>query len=502
MHPTPGPAAVRVPGRPALPALLAAALLVTFLFRGSAAAEASASPAPLPVSGLSGITFLTSDFAPLRAFYGHGAGLAEQDGAGRVRFLVGSRQWIEFRRAPAPTWDRRLQHLTLEAEDLGAVEAALRGRAVPVTRIALEQGSQGLQFSDPAGNLIQVAPPQLRPAGAPAGATAFSTHLQHVGVTVPAALAEPTMAFYRDRLGWPAGFRMKGPDGHLALAKFQLPGPGHELLELIFVKPPLDRWAAGAADHINFEVASIDDAYRALHRGGIAIQGRHLPTVNGEHLWAIDIFDPELTRMEVQVTAPIAVPPGTVSAVGGESAHPLFDGRTLAGWEGNLANWRVEAGAIVAGALDRRQPCNEFLASTRDFGDFELRLQYRIEGSLGFVNGGVQFWSQRVPGSPEVSGYQADLGADKDGDLYDESRRDRDLADPAVDLRKRALRVGTWNDYRVRAQGGHIEIWLNGLKTVDYTETDPAIPRRGNSRCRSTGTPGPRSGTGSLRSRS
>ena len=157
----------------------------------------------------------------------------------------------------------------------------------------------------------------------------------------------------------------------------------------------------------------------------------------------------------------------------------LFDGKTLNGWEGNTNNWRVEDGAIVAGWLERKQPHNEFLATTRQFGDFELRLEYKLQGSNGFVNGGVQFWSQRVPNDFEVSGYQADLGADTDGNLYDESRRNRNLATPSEKTRQQVLRPGDWNDYRICAQGAHIVLWLNGVKTVDYTESDPSIARRG-----------------------
>ncbi len=167
---------------------------------------------------------------------------------------------------------------------------------------------------------------------------------------------------------------------------------------------------------------------------------------------------------------------GTATA---QAAQPLFDGKTLAGWEGNTNTWRVEAGAIVAGRLDRKQPHNEFLATTNTFGDFELRLEYKLEGSKGFVNGGVQFRSRRVPADHEVSGYQADLGANTDGNLYDESRRNRNLvaADPAV--RQRALKPGEWNEYRIRAQGAHIQLWLNGELTADYREQDPQILRRG-----------------------
>jgi hypothetical protein len=157
----------------------------------------------------------------------------------------------------------------------------------------------------------------------------------------------------------------------------------------------------------------------------------------------------------------------------------IFDGKTLNGWEGNTNNWRVEGGAIVAGSLDHKQPHNEFLATTKEFGNFELRLQYKLEGSNGFVNGGIQFWSRRVPNDFEVSGYQADLGADTDGNLYDESRRNRNLVAATKEMREKALRPGDWNNYRIRAEGGHIQLWLNGVKTVDYTESDPSISRRG-----------------------
>jgi hypothetical protein len=157
----------------------------------------------------------------------------------------------------------------------------------------------------------------------------------------------------------------------------------------------------------------------------------------------------------------------------------IFDGQTLTGWEGNTNNWRVEDGAIVAGRLERKQPHNEFLATKREFGNFELRLNYKVEGSNGFVNGGVQFWSQRVPNNFEVAGYQADLGADTDGNLYDESRRNRNLMEVKKETREKALRPGDWNDYRIRAEGAHIQLWLNGVKTVDYTESDDSLPQHG-----------------------
>jgi len=162
------------------------------------------------------------------------------------------------------------------------------------------------------------------------------------------------------------------------------------------------------------------------------------------------------------------------------AAEPLFDGRTFTGWEGDTtATWRIEDGVIVAGSLEKRQAKNDFLGTTRRFADFDLKLKIKLAGTEGFVNSGIQFRSERVPNHHEVSGYQADFGAGHDGGLYDESRRNRFLAKPSAEVMKKASRPGEWNDYRIRAEGPRIRLWLNGVETVDYTETDPAIPRTG-----------------------
>jgi hypothetical protein len=43
----------------------------------------------------------------------------------------------------------------------------------------------------------------------------------------------------------------------------------------------------------------------------------------------------------------------------------------------------------------------------------------------------------------------------------------------------KASRPGEWNDYRIRAEGPRIRLWVNGVETVDWTETDAAIPATG-----------------------
>lgn len=159
---------------------------------------------------------------------------------------------------------------------------------------------------------------------------------------------------------------------------------------------------------------------------------------------------------------------------------PLFDGKTFQGWEGDTkSTWRIEEGAISAGSLEVKVPRNEFLCTTKEYENFDLRLQYWLEGTEGFVNGGVQIRSSRIPNHHEMIGYQADIGAGFDGALYDESRRKKVLMQPEKDVLERAIKKKEWNDYRIRCEGKRIQLWLNDILTVDYTEAEDGIASKG-----------------------
>lgn len=166
---------------------------------------------------------------------------------------------------------------------------------------------------------------------------------------------------------------------------------------------------------------------------------------------------------------------GTPGAAEGEWVS-LFDGRTLAGWEGSAAYFRVEDGSIVGGLASAPTPRNEFLCRHEEWGDFALRLRFQLGKG---VNSGVQIRSQRIPGSHETIGYQADLGDGYWGALYDESRRNRVLAGPDSGLVDRILVREGWNDYEIVATGRRIRLLINGHETVDYTEPDEALAQRG-----------------------
>ena len=180
----------------------------------------------------------------------------------------------------------------------------------------------------------------------------------------------------------------------------------------------------------------------------------------------------------IALTLSMAFAPAIEQRSAEGKAVPIFDGKSFAGWEGNLAVFRIEGGAIVGGSLKEKIARNEFLCTTAAYGDFELRLRVKLLGGDA-ANAGVQFRTKRIPQDHEVSGYQADMGTGWWGALYDESRRKKVLKGPDQSAMKNVVRAGDWNDYLIRAEGKHIQLWINGVQTVDYVEADPSVDGSG-----------------------
>lgn len=161
---------------------------------------------------------------------------------------------------------------------------------------------------------------------------------------------------------------------------------------------------------------------------------------------------------------------------------PLHDGKTFTGWIGDTnTTWRIVDGALVGGTLTNKVPRNEFLRTEQTYTNFILKLKFKIEGTNGFVNGGVQIRSFPAK-SPtnEMVGYQCDIGPGTWGGLYDESRRNKFLTKPAADVVAQAVKPGDWNEYLIRARGKVIEAAINGKVMFRYTELDNTLPQYGH----------------------
>jgi hypothetical protein len=167
--------------------------------------------------------------------------------------------------------------------------------------------------------------------------------------------------------------------------------------------------------------------------------------------------------------APLAAQPGF---------QPLWSGRDLSDFTVDTRElWSVEDAMIVGRSPGI--PYNEFLRTRRHYGDFHFLCEFRMTDPTGKANSGIQFRSVETdPPSHEVVGYQADMGQQYWGCLYDESRRRKVLAEAAPEALAKLDKAG-WNTYEIEARGRRIVLRLNGVVSVDYTETEPGIAERG-----------------------
>ena len=173
----------------------------------------------------------------------------------------------------------------------------------------------------------------------------------------------------------------------------------------------------------------------------------------------------------------------TLNAFAQEKGKPvsLFDGKSFEGWqiqEDEKQWWRVEGGEIIGGSLEKKIPHNTFITTTKRYANFELRLKVKVEGSKK-PNAGIQIRSERVPDHHEMIGYQADVGPGWWGKLYDESRRRRVIGDYLKPEVAKAVKPDDWNDYRIVCRGTKIQLFINGVQTVEYEEKDGKIPLEG-----------------------
>jgi hypothetical protein len=171
-----------------------------------------------------------------------------------------------------------------------------------------------------------------------------------------------------------------------------------------------------------------------------------------------------------------------------EGFRPLFDGKTLDGWEqhGGKAQYRVENGEIVGRSVPNTP--NSFLCTKQEFGDFILEVEWKVDPKL---NSGVQIRSQVFPEPTEavingktyrfpadrVHGYQVEIDPDVErgrlwsGGIYDEGRRGwlADLKDN--EAARKAFKPGEWNKFRIECRGDSIKTWINGVPAADLRDS-------------------------------
>ncbi len=167
---------------------------------------------------------------------------------------------------------------------------------------------------------------------------------------------------------------------------------------------------------------------------------------------------------------------------------PLFNGKDLAGWDGDPALWKVENGVVIG-----TNPAPEAMANNSfliwrggTVKDFELRATVRV---IGDNNSGIQYRSRELKEVAPwvITGYQCDIhpAIEHTGMTYEERGRGifglngRDvILDPEGALWQIGehtpvkVDVSQWNDYVIIAQGNRLRHFINGQLTSELIDHD------------------------------
>ncbi|PTQ99814.1 uncharacterized protein DUF1080 [Mucilaginibacter yixingensis] len=183
-----------------------------------------------------------------------------------------------------------------------------------------------------------------------------------------------------------------------------------------------------------------------------------------------------------------------------EGFKPMFDGKTLKGWDGDPKYWRVENGEIIGEVTPETiLKRNTFLIwQGGKPADFELKVSYRISAK---GNSGVNYRSEVIDSLPyAMKGYQQDIdGKDKynlgyprySGQNYEERGRQFlalrgqrtviengkprvvDSTGTQQELLK-SINYDGWNELHIIAKGNKLQHYLNGKLMSEVVDNDEA----------------------------
>lgn len=185
-----------------------------------------------------------------------------------------------------------------------------------------------------------------------------------------------------------------------------------------------------------------------------------------------------------QPAAPAATAPAPAAAAPAVDPEAgfvsIFDGKSLAGWEGDAKYWRVENGALVGEVTPETvMKQNSFIIwRGGTTADFELKLEYRVTAQ---GNSGINYRSTEVEGQPwAMKGYQLDIdGVNRNkpplrhsGQNYEERGR------TFLARRGEAVRIDPTGKPLVVASLGDTQALAGLLKNDDWNQVH--IIARGN----------------------
>ncbi len=144
---------------------------------------------------------------------------------------------------------------------------------------------------------------------------------------------------------------------------------------------------------------------------------------------------------------------------------PLFNHENLEGWQILPGGqWNVENGNIV-GTSPADEPLHGILLSNQEFGDFKLRVTFKILTG----DSGLYFRVEKADDAVSVNGFQAEIDVHNEtGGLYETGGREW-VVKPDPDNIQQWMKSDDWNELVVIAKGKDVKVFLNGHETAALT---------------------------------
>lgn len=261
------------------------------------------------IVGISHLTLRAADLSKSREFYGRVLGLAEQppvSGAQRARFRVNDRQYVELMAAGADAPADRLVEVGFETRDAEALRRYLgeHGVKVPEKLTVAADGSRSFDVLDPEGH--QICFEQFAPTAAGGGAPgrAISRHMIHAGFIVRDRAAEDH--FYKGLLGFHVYWHGGMKDNETDWVDMQVPNGTDWLEYMLNVEANPSPQESGVMRHLALGVTDIKPAVKLVEQRGWPMP--EAAEVGRDGKWQLNLYDPDLTRVEVMELQPVETP--------------------------------------------------------------------------------------------------------------------------------------------------------------------------------------------------
>ncbi len=298
--------------------LTLATLCVAVCFALQARMQADHSPSAQrpPIIGLAHVGFFVSDISKAEEFYGHALGFGhfslDKPAGGLMLnyYKVNDHQYIEIYPGLKGDDQDRLSHVAFETTDAPALRDYLAGKGVKVPAVLKPGLDKNLSFmvDDPEGRrieFVQYMPGSLHnlQSGKLTPDTRVSDHMNHAGFVVHDRDTEDR--FYKDVLGFQVMWYGGMKDDQVNWVDMRVPNGTDWLEYMLNVNNPSPK-TRGVMNHISLGVKNIQTPYQT-------VQSRlstppEKPKVGRDGKWQLNLYDPDLTRVELMEFKPVQTP--------------------------------------------------------------------------------------------------------------------------------------------------------------------------------------------------